>query len=451
MNGFYLLLGLYALAGTGVSVAVMRKNRSQQDYFVGGGAIGWVVSAMTYAATTYSAFMMVGLVGLSYATGVGALIFELVYLVATVILLSVFGGRIWTVARRYGLVSPMELFGLRYGRSAATVGSVVAAVALIPYTAVQVIGLAVILEGYGMAFSSGVLFSVVVIGLWALLGGLRGVAITDALQGLFMLGVAVAALLWVRDSYGAVEMSTFPNAVWTPSFFVNLTLPWSFFALTNPQVLQRLFILKRREDLKKMIILFAGFGLVFTVIVTVVGFGAQAGTLQGLLPEVTSRDRVIVEIMARMSRALALPLALSIVFASVSTANSILLTLSSMVTRDVLRRRKGANSGRVIILVLTALVGLFALTRPTTLVELSVASSRILMVFLPLLYGVFYLKTAGRWAALLPLVVGTAMAIVLGRLIPNYSSVLTLGVAILLFGAGLLIDRRSPQNPGVSI
>ncbi|MFW5827071.1 MAG: hypothetical protein ACOCU4_03210, partial [Alkalispirochaeta sp.] len=69
VNGFYLLLGLYAVAGTGVSLAVMRKNRSQSEYFVGGGAIGWVVSAMTYAATTYSAFMMVGLVGLSYDAG----------------------------------------------------------------------------------------------------------------------------------------------------------------------------------------------------------------------------------------------------------------------------------------------------------------------------------------------------------------------------------------------
>lgn len=442
MNGFYLLLGLYAVAGTGVSIAVMRNNRSQSDYFVGGGAIGWIVSAMTYAATTYSAFMMVGLVGLSYDTGVGALVFEMVYLVATVILLAVFGTRIWEIARAHQIVSPMELFAVYYGKPAATAGTIVAAVALIPYTAVQVIGLAVILEGYGMAFSSGVLFAVVVIGLWALLGGLRGVAITDAIQGVFMLAVAIAALLWVRDSYGAVELSTFPNEVWTPAFFINLTLPWSFFALTNPQVLQRVFILKRKEDLRKMIVLFAVFGAVFTVIVTVVGFGAKAGTLQGLLPAIAGRDRVIVELMARMGRALALPLALSIIFASVSTANSILLTLSSMFTRDVFRNRRGTGAGRLVILALTAVVGLFALTRPTTLVELSVASSRILMVFLPLLFGVFYLRRTGRWSAMLTLVGGGIAAVLLGRVIPAYSSVATLVTAALLFATGYAVDRR---------
>jgi SSS family solute:Na+ symporter len=442
MTGFYILLGLYAVAGTGISIAVMRKNNSQSDYFVGGGAIGWFVSAMTYSATTYSAFMMVGLVGLSYASGVGALIFEMVYLVATVILLSVFGGRIWDTARANGLVSPMELFALHYGRPVATIGTIVAAIALVPYTAVQVIGLAVILEGYGLPYATGVIFAVIVIGLWAFLGGLRGVALTDMLQGIFMLVVAVAALLWVRESYPGVELSTFPNAVWTPAFFINLTLPWSFFALTNPQVLQRVFILRRREDLRKMIILFALFGTLFTIIVTVVGFGAQAGTVQGLFPKVAVQDRVVVELMARMAPLLALPLALSIVFASVSTANSILLTLSSMFTRDVLRARSSTLAARLIILALATIVAVFALSRPSTLVLLSVASSRILMVFLPLLFGVFYLDRGGRWSATLTLVGGLAAALLLGRLLPAWSSVLTLASASVLFAAGHRIDRQ---------
>lgn len=446
MNSFYILLGLYALAGTGISMAVMRRNRSQNDYFVGGGAIGWVVSAMTYAATTYSAFMMVGLVGLSYATGVGALVFELVYLVATVLLLSVYGGRIWDLARRNDLVSPMELLGLRYGDRSAQLGTVIAAVALIPYTAVQVIGLAVILEGFGMAFSTGVLFAVVVIGLWALLGGLRGVAITDALQGVFMLAVATAALFWVGDRYGGMEFSTFPNQVWTPAFFVNLTLPWAFFAVTNPQVLQRVFILRRREDLSKMIILFTVFGAIYTLITTMVGFGAKAGTLAGLLPEVAQRDGVIVAVMEQMGRALAIPLALSIVFASVSTANSILLTLSSMFTRDVFRRRDSTMAGRMVIVVLTVLVGLFALTRPSTLVELSVASSRILLVFLPLLFGIFHVPAAGRVAGLATMGVGVVAAITLGILLPAHSSVATLAVVIVLFTLGTIADRRITRS-----
>lgn len=442
MNDLYILLGLYALAGTGISIAVMRTNRSQRDYFVGGGAIGWVVSAMTYAATTYSAFMMVGLVGLSYASGVGALIFEMVYLVATVLLLAAYGGKMWQLARDNQLVSPMELFALRYGKATAGAGTIVAALALIPYTSVQVIGLAVILEGYGITFQTGVLFAVIVIGIWALLGGLRGVAITDAIQGVFMMVMAILALVWVNRSFGgSYEFSTFPNQVWTPAFFVNLTLPWSFFALTNPQVVQRLFILKKRTDLPRMIVLFAVFGAIYTLLVTLVGFGARAGADAGLLASVTGNDTVTPTLMQQMSRALALPLALSIVFASVSTANSIMLTLTSMVTRDLLQRREATWPGRVLIVILTAAVGAFALTRPSTIVELSVSSSRVLMVFLPLLFGLFHLRGGGRWAGLLTVGGGFVAAIVLGRAVPAYSSLATLAAVVVLFALGYLIDR----------
>jgi solute:Na+ symporter, SSS family len=441
MNDFYLLLGLYAVTGTGVSIAVMRRRAGQHEFFVGGGAIGWSVSAMTYAATTYSAFMMVGLVGMSYAGGVGALIFELVYLVATVVLLAVYGGRVWDLAREHGLVSPMELFRLRYGAATASASAVVAAIALVPYTAVQVIGLAVILEGYGISFTGGVIFAAVVIGTWALLGGLRGVAITDAVQGLFMMVAAIAALVWTNNEFQGFELSRFPNAMWTPAFFVNLTLPWMFFALTNPQVLQRLFILKEKKDLKKMIILFAVFGAVYTVIVTLIGFAAQYGTMTGTFPAPSHRDQVIVNLLARMGRGLALPLALSIVFASVSTANSILLTLASTVSRDIFHRRTSALSGRIAVVLLTIVVALFALTRPSALVELSVASSRILIVFLPLLFGVFHLSRGGNAAGILTVAGGFVLAITVGIVIPAYSSVLTLLGVSVLYVIGLQIDR----------
>ncbi len=459
MNDFLLLLGAYAVTGTAVSAAVIRRNRTQSDYFIGNGAVGWVLSAMTYAATTYSAFMMVGLVGLSYAGGVGALYFELIYLVATVILLAVYGRRIWELARKNNLVSPTELFAHGYGRATATAGAILAGLALIPYTAVQVIGLSVILEGYGITYTSGVIFAVLVIATWTLLGGLRGVAITDAIQGVFMMILAAAALFWTGSRYGGMVLSTFPNRIWTPAFFVNLTLPWSFFALTNPQVLQRIFILKRREDLSRMIVLFAVFGLIYTVVVTVVGFSARYGTEAGLLPAIADQDRVIVAVMAQMGRALALPLALSIVFASVSTANSILLTLSSMFTRDVIRRGETSENGgshrggpvtmgRIVVLVLAVLVGLFALTRPDTLVELSVASSRILMVFLPLLFGLFYLRDNGPRAGLLTIIGGGVAALVLGYLFPTYSSVLTLAAVFLLFFAGRHLDHRARPTMG---
>jgi solute:Na+ symporter, SSS family len=70
-----------------IAVAVARREMGQGvvEFFLGGRKIRGFVSGMTYAATTYSAFMLVGLAGLTYRSGVGALGFEMTYLMFTVI------------------------------------------------------------------------------------------------------------------------------------------------------------------------------------------------------------------------------------------------------------------------------------------------------------------------------------------------------------------------------
>ena len=442
MGGFYILLGLYAAAGTGISLAVMRRGRGQRGYFVADGALGWAVAAMTYSATTFSAFMMVGLLGWSYRHGIGTLIFELVYLVSAVLLLSWLGPRIWDLARCRNLVSPTELLALRYGRWTARLGAAAAAIALVPYTSAQLMGLAIVMEGFGVTYPAGVAAAACIIAVWALIGGLRGVALTDAIQGAVMLGAAVAALVWTAGRYKGLTLSRFPNAFWSPRTFIDITLPWAFFALTNPQVVQRIFVLKRRRDLRRMVVLFAVFGLLYTLIVTFIGFSARFGTEEGLLPMIESRDGVITALLGRMGNALALAAALSIVFAAVSTSNSILLTLSSMVSRDLLRRERGTRVGRWALVVLTVVTAVFALRRPGTILELSVASSRLLLVFVPLMLGVLFAPRAGKFAGLLPLAAGFPGALLLGRLAGGYSSLLTLGLVTVLFFVGLFFDRK---------
>lgn len=61
-------------------------------YFLGGRDMGGLVSALSYSATTYSAFMLIGLAGLTYTGGVGAVGFELLYLCGVTLVL-IFGPR----------------------------------------------------------------------------------------------------------------------------------------------------------------------------------------------------------------------------------------------------------------------------------------------------------------------------------------------------------------------
>ncbi|MBE8539680.1 sodium:solute symporter family transporter [Geoglobus acetivorans] len=438
MNSFIALVLFYAVAGTAIAIYARKHGfKDDADYYIAGRNVGGIVSALTYAATTYSAFMMVGLVGLSYASGVGAYGFEMFYLVGTLMLLSYYAPKIWRLSREYDAVSPAELVGKRFGEKTAMAIAIVSLIALIPYTSSQLIGVSLILEKMaGISFYTGLAISAILIALWAFIGGLRGVAWTDALQGVIMLLAAFLAIGYffsLNPGFtGEVaklgDLMQVPNKIWTPQLFIKLTVPWFFFALTNPQVFQRLFIPKDDRALKRMVVYFGAFGLIYTVIVTLIGLNLRVMAENGMFPLIKDRDMVMPALLSIMPEWMSLILALSILAAAITTANSIILSLSSMVSRDMFRN---PFAGRASIVVLTIAVALFASTRPSYIVELSVMSSSLLLSTLPLVIALVHTEYRRGIEAL---VAGFIVAIAASKAGLWYGGILTLitGFAVLI-------------------
>lgn len=176
----YVAFALYVLCGTAVAVWARRGVAQEvESYFLANRRLGGLVSGLSYAATTYSAFMMVGLAGLVYRGGVGALGFELIYL-AGLSLVVFFGPLFWRAGRRLGLVSPAELLAVRYqSQPLGMVVTIASVIFLIPYSAVQLAGIALLLEGMSQGaipFQVGLVLAAAVAVAWAWLGGLRSVA-----------------------------------------------------------------------------------------------------------------------------------------------------------------------------------------------------------------------------------------------------------------------------------
>ncbi|MFW6137616.1 MAG: sodium:solute symporter family transporter, partial [Spirochaetota bacterium] len=72
-----LAVGVWTVIALWIAAAARKGlGKGAEEFFIGGRRIRGFISGMTYAATTYSAFMLVGLVGLTYQSGVGALGFE---------------------------------------------------------------------------------------------------------------------------------------------------------------------------------------------------------------------------------------------------------------------------------------------------------------------------------------------------------------------------------------
>lgn len=451
MNSMLILIGIYAVIGTAIAL-YSKGAKTQESFFIGDRNIGGVVSALTYAATTYSAFMMVGLVGLSYATGVGALGFELVYLVGTLFFLSFYGPKIWKIAKEKGVVSPSGILEHRYGLKTAKATAIISLIALVPYTSVQLTGVALILEkNANLNFSTGILIVGILIALWAFLGGLRGVVLTDSIQGILMISVSIIALFWVSAKVDFSQVSSLgnlmyvPNPIWTPKFFLSLTIPWFFFALTNPQVFQRMFISKDLQALRKMIVYFGLFGVLYTVIVTLIGIELKILTIKGLFPLVEYRDNVTPTLLSIMPEWLSLLLALSIMAAAITTANSIVLTLSSMVSRDIVKE-KGILYGKTAIILLTAIIALFAVRKVSYIVELSVLSSTILLCLLPLVFGLFHFKIGKDLTGVLTILSGFLASVILTFLkITPFGIPIPLITLVISFLVFLIIGKLESQ------
>lgn len=408
---YIVVLALFFVIGSIIAWLSRRYlGKGSREFFVGGYRVGGFISAMTYAATTYSAFMMVGLVGLSFTGGVAALGFELVYLASTVIILGSIGPIIWYEARKRGWVSPSEMLSELYGSK--YVGIVVALVylfTLVPYTAAQLKGVGEIFGSIGLGYEYGVLFASIAIVFWIIVAGLWSVATTDAFQGLWMLGSSIAVTVWAVSllQSSSIDFDTLIKALsgsssgnlltftWTPQMFLGLTIPWVFFALTNPQVVQRLYIPKDRKAYVRMVRYFALYGFIYTIICVFLGmiFRAYVSLNSADVESMLLRNRDLVTPF--MLRSAPPPLAatayVGITAAAISTANSIVLSVASSVVRDLYEKLATEPSERISkmvsiasIFLLLALASGAAIMRLGYIVELSVVSSAGLLPLAPI-------------------------------------------------------------------
>jgi len=441
-DNFYnwLAIVLYAVAGILIAVLSKRKlGHGMSEYFLGNRQIGGFVSALTYAATTYSAFMMVGLAGLTYKFGVGALGFELTYLCGLVWVVFL-GPRFWLVGKKFNYLTHSQLLADRYeSRAVGMVATSICLIFLIPYAAIQVMGIGYLLEGIFRAeipIVAGMAIATILAIILSNIAGLRSVAWTDALQAIIMLVASVAAVYFmVSRGFGGI--GTFLERINTEipqliagaglfkfNVFFGICLPWLFFSLSNPQVTQRLFIPKSVTALKKMIGGFLVFGFLYTIFSVLWGFGARL-----LVPGLKAADLATPSLLALpfFPKIVVIIVMVGILSAAISTIDSILLSLSSMCSRDIYKAgihpEASENSelmiSKIFIYVLAVIFFIFAYSAAGKtglafmIAPLAASASAGLLMAVPTIIGAFFWKRATAAGALSSMIIGALVVLIL--------------------------------------
>jgi solute:Na+ symporter, SSS family len=321
--------------------------------------------------------------------------------------------------------------------------------------------------GNAIPIEAGILVGAALAAVWTLGAGLRSVAWTDALQAIVILATALLALMWIVDSLGGwtsfaarIEAERGPwlaqpgPGLFSFATFVGLTLPWFFFAISNPQVSQRLFTTEDLGAMRTMIVGVLSFGLAFTLIAILWGYAALL-----VVPDLENPDLATPSLIGggTIPAIVAVPLLIGIVAAAITTVDSIALTLASMVGRDVYPRaepgtgdRRELLVGKVVILMVIAAASAFASLRLDLISLLSVASSAGLLVIVPTIVGAFFWRRATAAGALASVIGGTATVLALAltgaRLFGLPGPVVSLAVATGLFVAVSLVTRPPADN-----
>jgi len=164
-----------------------------------------------------------------------------------------------------------------------------------------------------------------------------------------------------------------------------------------------------------MVMGFLIFGFIYTLVSILWGFSARI-----LIPGLAVGDLATPSLLALdiVPSGIALLVMVGITAAAISTINSIILTLSSMVSQDVIKlvnpgidEVRLLSIGRIFIFLFAIAAFLFATLRLGLIAVLSVASSAGLLVLVPAIIGAFFWKRATAAAAISSILVGGVIAL----------------------------------------
>ncbi|WP_299263229.1 sodium:solute symporter family protein [Halorientalis sp.] len=409
-----IILG-YLLLALGVGVVAYRlTDRTAEDYFLASRTLGTVVLLFTTFATLLSAFTFFGGPTAAYRAGPEwILVMGLMDGVLFGLLWYVIGYKQWLVGKVNGYVTLGEMIGDRFGSPILRV--LIAGISLfwlLPYVMLQQQGagtaIAALTQGavpYWVGAGGITLFMIV----YVVLSGMRGVAWTDTLQGLFMLGMIWVAVAWILSVVGGpgaatAELAaaspghlTLGGGLYTPAYVLSTAISIAFGVTMFPQVNQRFFVAGSKRVLKRTFALWPV--LVILLFVPAFMLGAWA---QGLGIVAGEGENVLPLLLNEYTPAWFAALVVAgAVAAMMSSSDSMLLSGSSYLTRDVYRQvvsgvteRREALVGRMGVVVIALLSFVASLFQPGTLIDIGeTAFGGFAQLALPVLVALYWSGT----------------------------------------------------------
>ena len=346
----WISISFYFLLLVGVAIWVIRKKEDNtEDYFLAGRNVGWFVVGASIFASNIGSEHVVGLAGTGASNKLPLLIYEIH---AWVVLML--GWVFLPFYARSGVFTMPEFLEKRFDARSRWVLSVFSIVAYV-LTKISVTiyaGGVVVSALLGIDFWTGAIATVVLTGLYTVLGGMRAVVYTETLQAiLLVVGAAVLTFTGLDKVGGWGSMvdtlgpeyfnmwrpATDPDFPW-PSLFITSTIVGIWYWCTDQYIVQRVLTAKNIKEGRRGTIFGAFLKLLPVFLFLVPGIIALALKMRGELEWETADQAFPVLMSNLLPSGLRGLVAAGLLAALMSSLASVFNSCSTLFTIDIYKK-----------------------------------------------------------------------------------------------------------------
>ena len=447
-------IAIYLIAMLGVGIYCSKKNNNVDDFYLGGRKLGPFVTAMSAEASDMSSWLLMGLPGVAYLTGVADAAWTAIGLaIGTYFnwLIIAKRIRIYSHVADNSITVP-DFFSRRYRDNKnilMCISAIVIIVFFIPYTASGFAACGKLFSSlFGVDYVWAMIISAVVIVGYTATGGFLAASATDLIQSIFMTVALIIILLfgvkvaggWDTIITDVQSMPGYLNMTETYSVVTGQAEPYSLLTIVSvlawglgycgmPHILLRFMAIEDKEKLtlsRRVASIWVVISMAIAVSIGIVGYamtkanaipfleGSTSETIIVRIADLLSQQGVIAAFVAGIILA-------GILAATMSTADSQLLAASSSVSQNLLRgffkvniSEKTAMTIARITVIVISIIAIFLARDPNSSVFgiVSFAWAGFGASFGPVVVFALFWKRSNKYGALAGMIAGGVMVFV---------------------------------------
>lgn len=435
--------GVYLIFMICVGMYFMGKSRTTSEYFLGGRQLGSWVTSMSAQASDMSGWLLMGLPGAAYLSGVSAGWIAIGLAIGTYLnwLLVAKPLRQYTKVADDAITLP-QFFKNRFHDESGMI-SVIAAIFILVfflfYTASGFVSCAKLFSSvFGIPYMVSLVIGAVVVISYTFAGGFFAVCWTDFFQGMLMFfcviavpSIAISSLGGPADFFAQVEAFN-PNflnmfvdgATGTPYTAVGIIslLAWGLGYFGQPHILVRFMGIESPKAIKKSRRIATTWVLISLTAAVLIGISGRMFLGDGLLVTAGNEETIYINMVSRIFPVFIAGIFLSAILAAImSTADSQLLVTASAITEDFYHNKIRPNAkpgelmwvSRICVIVVALIAVLIATNQNSTVLGLvEYAWAGFGSAFGPLVLCSLFWRRTNKYGAYAGIIVGGVVDLV---------------------------------------